>query len=278
MGKYIHVNGFESILIIARVCQHRACLQCAHCGRRLDTHNLSDRDGVPYCRSCYGKVCGRTRCEEACMLMMMMFFFLFELQCTTSRTTGQRGRDTRCWAKQVANRCRQCCTRRRRQCRNYLSPGTRARHVVIGPLVPFSRRGSDPAGSGLLYTLVPTFCHHRLRPEFTTPSTYTAPYKSLHGALCPQIQGAISPSALRRCTVLIRTPCTPHSVKNQRRTRATSRSRHSPSFLVRFSLADHAVSPPAHAVPVHRHRQPHPDLEGVHKGPLLVNSYVCSRD
>ncbi|KAF9513549.1 hypothetical protein BS47DRAFT_1296057, partial [Hydnum rufescens UP504] len=34
---------------------HRACLQCVCCAKRLDTHNLSDKDGDPYCRSCYSK-------------------------------------------------------------------------------------------------------------------------------------------------------------------------------------------------------------------------------
>lgn len=44
----------EQVLAVGKK-WHRACLQCAHCGKRLDTHNLSDRDGVPYCRSCYAK-------------------------------------------------------------------------------------------------------------------------------------------------------------------------------------------------------------------------------
>jgi len=37
---------------------HRACLQCVCCTKRLDTHNISEKDSDPYCRSCYSKTHG----------------------------------------------------------------------------------------------------------------------------------------------------------------------------------------------------------------------------
>lgn len=199
MGKSIHPIRFECHSSSRASCQHRACLQCTHCGRRLDTHNLSDRDGVPYCRSCYAKVCGGLGVAPGSCMLMIYATYPVELRtCWRGvRAVGQGG-----WLGSVDTIY---CTRR--QCTDIISGsfGARARHVVIGPRVQFSRRGSDPAGSGLLQsTFLPPLSS--LRATYTTPSTPTAPYNSLHGALCPQIQGACRSCFHRRCTVLIPYP------------------------------------------------------------------------
>lgn len=35
---------------------HKACLRCMECGKTLDSGQLVDKDGEPFCRRCYGKV------------------------------------------------------------------------------------------------------------------------------------------------------------------------------------------------------------------------------
>jgi len=34
---------------------HKSCLKCASCSTQLDSSKLADRDGTPYCRTCYAK-------------------------------------------------------------------------------------------------------------------------------------------------------------------------------------------------------------------------------
>jgi len=44
----------EQVLAVGKK-WHRGCLVCGACSKRLDSGNVSDKDGVPYCRPCYSK-------------------------------------------------------------------------------------------------------------------------------------------------------------------------------------------------------------------------------
>jgi len=37
---------------------HKLCLKCTECKTRLDSSRLTEKDGVVYCRNCYGKIHG----------------------------------------------------------------------------------------------------------------------------------------------------------------------------------------------------------------------------
>lgn len=37
---------------------HKTCLTCTECSKRLDSTSLTEKDGAPYCKSCYGKLFG----------------------------------------------------------------------------------------------------------------------------------------------------------------------------------------------------------------------------
>ncbi|KAF9112311.1 hypothetical protein BGX27_003630 [Mortierella sp. AM989] len=37
---------------------HKLCLRCVECSKSLDSTNMNDRQGVPYCKTCYGKAFG----------------------------------------------------------------------------------------------------------------------------------------------------------------------------------------------------------------------------
>lgn len=56
MGEWICPRTMHPFLCANGCMQHRACLLCAACNKRLDTHTLSDKDGEPFCRACYAKV------------------------------------------------------------------------------------------------------------------------------------------------------------------------------------------------------------------------------
>lgn len=36
---------------------HRSCLRCTECNTTLDSSRLTENEGNPYCKNCYGKVC-----------------------------------------------------------------------------------------------------------------------------------------------------------------------------------------------------------------------------
>lgn len=35
---------------------HRGCLRCSECNTLLDSTRLTEKDGDPFCKHCYGKV------------------------------------------------------------------------------------------------------------------------------------------------------------------------------------------------------------------------------
>ena len=37
---------------------HKTCLTCTECSKRLDSTMLTEKEGTPYCKSCYGKLFG----------------------------------------------------------------------------------------------------------------------------------------------------------------------------------------------------------------------------
>ena len=37
---------------------HKACLTCKQCSKGLDSTNLTEREGEPYCKNCYGRLFG----------------------------------------------------------------------------------------------------------------------------------------------------------------------------------------------------------------------------
>ncbi|KAF8977796.1 hypothetical protein BGZ46_007128 [Entomortierella lignicola] len=37
---------------------HKLCLRCVECSKSLDSTNMTDRQGTPYCKTCYGKAFG----------------------------------------------------------------------------------------------------------------------------------------------------------------------------------------------------------------------------
>ncbi|KAF9346836.1 hypothetical protein BGX26_001659 [Mortierella sp. AD094] len=37
---------------------HKLCLRCVECSKSLDSTNMTDRQGAPYCKTCYGKAFG----------------------------------------------------------------------------------------------------------------------------------------------------------------------------------------------------------------------------
>ncbi|TPX35985.1 hypothetical protein SmJEL517_g01835 [Synchytrium microbalum] len=37
---------------------HKACMTCKECNKRLDSMNLTEKDGEAYCKTCYGKLYG----------------------------------------------------------------------------------------------------------------------------------------------------------------------------------------------------------------------------
>ncbi|KAF9946579.1 hypothetical protein BGZ72_000200, partial [Mortierella alpina] len=48
----------ESALAPGGAKYHKLCLRCVECSKSLDSTNMTDRQGVPYCKTCYGKAFG----------------------------------------------------------------------------------------------------------------------------------------------------------------------------------------------------------------------------
>ncbi|KAF9586500.1 hypothetical protein BGW38_003625 [Lunasporangiospora selenospora] len=52
------VYAAESALAPGGSKYHKMCLRCVQCSKSLDSTNMTDRQGVPYCKTCYGKAFG----------------------------------------------------------------------------------------------------------------------------------------------------------------------------------------------------------------------------
>ncbi|KAG0301169.1 hypothetical protein BGZ98_008566 [Dissophora globulifera] len=48
----------ESALAPGGAKYHKLCLRCVECSKSLDSTNMTDRQGAPYCKTCYGKAFG----------------------------------------------------------------------------------------------------------------------------------------------------------------------------------------------------------------------------
>ncbi|KAG0351702.1 hypothetical protein BGZ54_003135 [Gamsiella multidivaricata] len=48
----------ESALAPGGAKYHKLCLRCVECSKSLDSTNMTDRQGTPYCKTCYGKAFG----------------------------------------------------------------------------------------------------------------------------------------------------------------------------------------------------------------------------
>ncbi|GJJ69497.1 hypothetical protein EMPS_01843 [Entomortierella parvispora] len=48
----------ESALAPGGAKYHKLCLRCVECSKSLDSTNMTDRQGQPYCKTCYGKAFG----------------------------------------------------------------------------------------------------------------------------------------------------------------------------------------------------------------------------
>jgi hypothetical protein len=48
----------ESALAPGGAKYHKLCLRCVECSKSLDSTNMTDRQGTPYCKSCYSKAWG----------------------------------------------------------------------------------------------------------------------------------------------------------------------------------------------------------------------------
>ncbi|KAF9914934.1 hypothetical protein BX616_007274 [Lobosporangium transversale] len=48
----------ESALAPGGAKYHKLCLRCVECSKSLDSTNMTDRQGVPYCKTCYSKAFG----------------------------------------------------------------------------------------------------------------------------------------------------------------------------------------------------------------------------
>jgi LIM domain len=68
---------------------HKSCLKCTECNTSLDSTKLTEKDGDPLCRRCYGKVFGFTSCVV-----------VFSRNHVSSFTV-HREADMHCWARRV---------------------------------------------------------------------------------------------------------------------------------------------------------------------------------
>lgn len=84
------IYRFQQIKAVGKT-WHKACLRCTECNTTLDSTKLTDKDGDPFCRNCYGKVC----------VIWLAFLFNDCLPRYSNSCTGPLGEDTRSLGKQV---------------------------------------------------------------------------------------------------------------------------------------------------------------------------------